>query len=63
MPRPKEHREEIKARLKSETRKKLKKMVVDMGYSYWREGLPEPAWTEFLEAIASGDIILYKKLE
>jgi hypothetical protein len=41
----------------------LKALVVGMGYRYWRRESPEPAWSEFLEAIAKGDIILYKKVE
>jgi len=63
MTRPHEHRQEIKARLKSEDREKLKALVVGMGYRYWRRESAEPAWTEFLEAITTGDIILYKKIE
>ena len=61
--RPQEHRQEIKARLKPEDREKLKTLVVGMGYLYWRRESAEPAWTEFLEAVATGDIILYKKVE
>jgi len=62
MVRPHEHRQEIKARLKPEDREKLKALVVGMGYRYWRQESAEPAWTEFLEAVATGDIILYKKV-
>jgi hypothetical protein len=61
--RPQEYRQEIKARLKPEDREKLKTLVIGMGYRYWRRESAEPAWTEFLEAIATGDIILYKKVE
>ena len=63
MTRPRENRQEIKARLKPEDREKLKTLVIGMGYRYWRRESAEPAWTEFLEAIATGDIILYKKVE
>ena len=62
MVRPHENRKEIKARLKPEDREKLKALVVGMGYRYWRQESAEPAWTEFLEAIATGDITLYKKV-
>ena len=63
MARPNENRQEIKARLKPEDRERLKAIVVSMGYRYWRQESAEPAWTEFLEAMATGDIILYKKVE
>jgi len=63
MTRPRENRQEIKARLKPEDREKLKTLVIGMGYRYWRRESAEPAWTEFLEAITTGDIILYKKVE
>jgi hypothetical protein len=61
--RPQEYRQEVKARLKPEDREKLKTLVIGMGYRYWRRESAEPAWTEFLEAITTGDIILYKKVE
>lgn len=63
MVRPHEHRQEIKARLKPEDRERLKTLVVNMGYRYRRQESAEPAWTEFLEAITKGDIILYKKVK
>jgi hypothetical protein len=63
MTRPRENRQGIKARLKPEDREKLKTLVIGMGYRYWRRESAEPAWTEFLEAITTGDIILYKKVE
>jgi hypothetical protein len=63
MTRPRENRQGIKAKLKPEDREKLKTLVIGMGYRYWRRESAEPAWTEFLEAITTGDIILYKKVE
>jgi hypothetical protein len=63
MTRPRENRQGIKAKLKPEDREKLKALVIGMGYRYWRRESAEPAWTEFLEAITTGDIILYKKVE
>lgn len=62
MPRPSEDRERIVANLKKEDRERLGKRLIEMGYAWNRGGKTYPNWTTFVEAIASGDIILSKKL-
>jgi len=62
MVRPKENRIPIVARLKPKDRENLGKRLIDLGFSYPRNDKLEPAWTEFMEAVATGDIILYKKI-
>ena len=63
MSRPHEHKTEFKIRLKTEDKARLKTLVLRLGYTYKRGSGVEPAWVEFFEAIAKGDIILYKKVE
>lgn len=63
MPRPPEGRKQITANPKEELRVKLGQKLIDMGYAHIREGVALPAWTEFLEAIANDEIILYKKVD
>ena len=60
--RPKENRIPIVARLTPEDRKSIAQRLIDLGFSYPRNGTVEPAWTEFMEAVATGEIILYKKI-
>jgi hypothetical protein len=60
--RPKENRIPIVARLKPEDRESIAQRLIDLGFSYPRNGTVEPAWTEFMEAVATGEIILYKKI-
>lgn len=60
--RPKENRIPIVARLKPEDRKSIAQRLIDLGFSYPRNGTVEPAWTEFMEAVATSEIILYKKI-
>lgn len=62
MARHPEGKEQIMARLTPEHREKLGQMLIGMGYSYHRGESQLPSWTEFLEAIAEGEIILYKKV-
>ncbi|HEY9824884.1 MAG TPA: hypothetical protein V6D19_05510 [Stenomitos sp.] len=63
MPRPLEGRERIVAKLKPEDREKLGNRVIELGFAHKYKGVLLPNWTEFVEAIAKGDIILCKKLE
>jgi hypothetical protein len=62
MVRPKENRIPIVARLRPKDRENLAKRLIDLGFSYPRNGTIEPAWTEFMEAVATSEIILYKKI-
>ena len=62
MPRPSENREPVTGKLKPKDRELLKQKVINAGYYRIYRGEKLPAWTEFMEAIAQGDIILHKKL-
>lgn len=61
--RPRENRIPIVARLKPKDRENIAQRLIGLGFSYPRNGTIEPAWTKFMEAIATGEIILYKKVE
>lgn len=63
MPRPKENRVAILARLKPEDRERLGKRIIELGFCYSRDGETEPAWTAFLEAVSRDEILLYKKID
>lgn len=58
-----ENKTGLKIQLKLEDKAKLKSLIIKLGYTYKRGEGVEPAWGEFFEAIAKGDIILYKKVE
>lgn len=62
MARPKEGKESLIVRIDPELRSRLVRVVVSLGYTYTRDGIDQPAWGRFLEAIASGEIIAYKKI-
>lgn len=62
MPRPKEDRIPIMARLKPEDRERLGKRIIELGFVYSRGGKDKPAWTAFLEAVSRDEILLYKKV-
>lgn len=62
MVRPKENRIPIVARLKPKDRENIAQRLIDLGFSYPRNGTTEPAWTKFMEAVATGEIILCKKI-
>lgn len=62
MGRKKENKEIIIARLKPEARDLLAQKLIDMGYVHNRDEVDLPAWSAFLEAIAAGNIVLYKKV-
>lgn len=63
MPRPNEGRKRIVARLQPQDQELLAEIAIKLGYSRTYEGETLPTWGEFLEAIAHGDLILYKKVD
>jgi len=58
MGRPKQNKVRLEFRLDPEDREKLAKMLVELGYIYGGAH----GWTAFMDAIARGEIILYKKV-
>jgi len=59
MGRKPENRTQFSARVDVQTPDKIKEMAAKLGYTYAGEGSPGA----FLDAIASGDVILYKRYE
>ena len=68
MPRPKKNTEQVATRIDKEKRDRLAKLVIDLGYSYSRTDaatgfeVVQPLWSEWLEAIADGETIMFKKV-
>lgn len=62
MPRPKKDSEWVRTRIDKQKRDKLEALLVSLGYAYPRDGKLQPAWGEWLEAIADGEILMHKKI-
>lgn len=62
MPQPNKNSKHIGTRINEDKLTALSAFVVGMGYCYERDGASLPAWGAFLEAIADGEIIIYKKV-
>jgi hypothetical protein len=54
-----ENRSQFSARVDTNTPEKIKALAFRMGYTYNKEGSPGA----LLDAIANGDVILFKKVE
>lgn len=62
MPRPIKDGKVVATRINEVKRQELATLLVELGYCYERDGVKLPAWGEFLEAIADGDLMIYKKI-
>lgn len=62
MPRPKENKREIKASVSPEDYEKLREFAISLDYTYERDGVTLPGWSELLGAIAQGELLIYRKV-
>ena len=62
MPRPSKPTKRIASRVPTKDADKLAEIVMGMGYIYERDEEVQPAWGEWMSAIATGEILLFKKV-
>jgi|GEM_PF-3648179 len=62
MGRKKRNKDAVILRISPEKRDRLEKALVQLGFTYCRGGNRFASWSKWVEAIADGDIICYKKI-